>query len=209
MKIKITLLGDSIRMIGYGQHVQNLLGKDFQVYQPNENCRFAKYTLRGLFDWQKDMSGSRIVHWNNGLWDICNLFGDGLFTSESEYKDNMLRIADLLTNNYDRVIFATTTPVNEQNKYNKNSDIERYNAIIVPLLKEKGIVINDLYSLVASDIDKYIRKDDKIHLTDAGIKVCSEQVAKIIIDVSKTLDISDGKNDGRMILDNHSNGAPV
>ena len=207
--MKITLLGDSIRRSGYGQLVPNLLGKDFQVYQPEENCRFAKYTLRGLFDWQKDMNGSRIVHWNNGLWDTCDLFGDGLFTSESEYTENMLRIADFLISHYDRVIFATSTPVNEKNQYNKNSDIERYNSIIVPLLKEKGIVINDLYSLVASDIDKYIRKDDMIHLTDAGIKVCSEQVARIIIDVSKTLDNGDKNNDGCIISDDYSNGAPV
>ena len=68
--MKITLLGDSIRRSGYGQLVPQLLGNDFQVYQPEENCKFAKYTLRGLFDWQKDMEGSKIVHWNNGLWDI-------------------------------------------------------------------------------------------------------------------------------------------
>jgi len=161
--MKITLLGDSIRRSGYGQLVPQLLGNDFQVYQPEENCKFAKYTLRGLFDWQKDMEGSKIVHWNNGLWDTCDLFGDGLFN----------------------------------------------NSIIVPLLKEKGIVINDLYSLVASDIDKYIRKDDMIHLTDAGIVACSDQVAKIIIDVSKTLDIDDKDIDDCMISDDHSNGAPV
>ena len=68
--IKVTLLGDSIRMIGYGLEVPSLLGENFEVYQPNDNCRFAKYTLRGLFDWESDMMGSKIVHWNNGLWDI-------------------------------------------------------------------------------------------------------------------------------------------
>ena len=186
--IKVTLLGDSIRMIGYGQVVPALLGEDFDVFQPNDNCRFAKYTLRGLFDWEKQMSGTKIVHWNNGLWDICNLFGDGLFTSESEYIENMLRIADILLAKYDKVIFATTTPVTPQNPYNKNSDIEKYNARIVPLLKEKGIIINDLYQLVSSDIDQYIRKDDNIHLTDAGIKVCAEQVADIIKKVAQTLE---------------------
>ena len=133
------------------------------------------------------MSGTQIVHWNNGLWDICNLFGDGLFTSESEYIENMLRIADILIAKYDKVIFATTTPVTAQNQYNKNSDIEKYNALIVPLLKETGIIINDLYQLVSSDIDKYIRKDDNIHLSDEGIKVCAEQVADIIRKVSQTL----------------------
>ena len=186
--IKVTLLGDSIRMIGYGQAVPTLLGEDFDVFQPNDNCRFAKYTLRGLFDWEKQMSGTQIVHWNNGLWDICNLFGDSLFTSESEYTENMLRIADLLIAKYDKVIFATTTPVTAQNPYNKNSDIEKYNALIVPLLKKKGIIINDLYQLVSSDIDRYIRKDDNIHLTDEGINVCARQVADIIKKVARTLE---------------------
>ena len=191
--IKVTLLGDSIRMVGYGQMVPTLLGENFDVFQPDENCRFAKYTLRGLFDWEKQMSGTKIVHWNNGLWDICNLFGDGLFTSESEYIENMLRIADILLAKYDKVIFATTTPVTPQNPYNKNSDIEKYNARIVPLLKEKGIIINDLYQLVSSDIDQYIRKDDNIHLTDAGIKMCAEQVADIIKKVAQTLESETSK----------------
>ena len=57
--------------------------------------------------------------------------------------------------------------------------------------KEKEIIINDLYSVVASDIDKYIRKDDKIHLTQEGIKVCSKQVAKTIIEVAETLGLEE------------------
>ncbi len=185
--IKVTLLGDSIRMIGYGLEVPALLGEDFEVFQPDDNCRFAKYTLRGLFDWDNDMAGTQIVHWNNGLWDICNLFGDGLFTSKGEYVENMLRIADILLSKYDKVIFATTTPVTEQNKHNKNADIEKYNDLIVPLLEEKGVIINDLYKLVSSDIDQYIRKDDNIHLTDEGIAVCAKQVADTIKAVSQLL----------------------
>ena len=206
--IKVTLLGDSIRMIGYGKTVPNLLGEDFDVFQPNDNCRFAKYTLRGLFDWEQQMAGTKIVHWNNGLWDICNLFGDGLFTSESEYIENMLRIADILIAKYDKVIFATTTPVTAKNQYNKNSDIEKYNALIVPLLKEKGIIINDLYKLVSSDIDRFIKKEDNIHLTDDGIKVCAQQVADIIKEVSQTLEDKSDKNSINSSNAN-STGAPV
>ena len=67
---KVTLLGDSIRQIGYGPKVPALLGDQFTVWQPTENCRFAQYTLRGMWDWAADMEGSEIVHWNNGLWDI-------------------------------------------------------------------------------------------------------------------------------------------
>ena len=176
--MKISFIGDSIR-IQYAPVVEQMLGEGYEFFGPKENCRFAKYTLRGIFDWEKNMQGSRIVHWNNGLWDICDLFGDGLFTSESEYVENMLRIADILKSRYDVVIFATTTPVSPLNKYNRNDDIRRYNELIVPLLMERGIVINDLYSLVSANIDKYV-SDDLIHLSDAGIELCAKRVAEII-----------------------------
>ena len=185
--IKVTLLGDSIRGAGYGKYVPELLGDEFEVFQPDDNCRFSKYTLRCLFDWKGQMSGTRIVHWNNGLWDICNLFGDGPFSTEEEYVTNMLRIADILQQKYEKVIFATTTPVTERNMYDKNSVIERYNEVIVPLLEERGIIINDLHSLIATDVDRYI-KDDNIHLTEEAAMLCARQVVKVIKDVAKTLD---------------------
>lgn len=177
--IKVTLLGDSIRLIGYGEETVKLLGKNFEVFQPEDNCRFCNYLLRGLFDWQKDMQGSKIVHFNSGLWDICHLFGDGTFTRETEYVETMLRIADILQGRYEKVIFATTTPVRVENPYNRNEDIRRFNELIVPKFQDRGIVINDLYALLEGDINRYI-KDDLLHLSADGIQVCAEQVAKII-----------------------------
>ena len=180
---KVTLLGDSIRQIGYGTKVPEMLGPDYEVFQPEDNCRFVKYTLRMLFDFKAQIEGSDVIHWNNGLWDISTaLFDDGEpFTSEEEYVENMLRIARLLKEITPKVIFATTTPVNPKNPHNKNSDIERFNALIVPRLKEMDIQINDLYSLVAEDIEGNIC-DDLIHLSDKGIEVCSKKVAKVIRD---------------------------
>lgn len=186
--MKVSLLGDSIRMIGYGTKVPELLGNGFEVFQPTENCRFSKYTLRGLFDWKDGMKGSRIVHWNNGLWDICDLFGDGTFTSLEEYVSNMTRIADILLKNHEVIIFATTTPVTSEHAHNKNANIIRFNEAIVPILEKKGIIINDLFTPVYNNIDEYIRKDDNIHLSDKGIEVCSRLVADKILEAAKTLE---------------------
>lgn len=178
---KVVLLGDSIRLVGYGPKVPELLGNDYEVYQPDENCRFVKYTLRGLFEWRENITGADIIHWNNGLWDTTNLFSDGKpFTSEDEYVDNMLRVAKELKMIAPRVIFATTTPVRPDYEYNDNSVILRYNTVIVPKLRAMGLEINDLYSVVASNIDGYIRESDKIHLSEEGARICSEQVAKAI-----------------------------
>ena len=69
----------------------------------------------------------------------------------------------------------------------QNADIVRYNEMIVPELQKKGILINDLHTLVASDVDRYIRKDDNIHLTEAGIDACARQVVDVIKTVASRL----------------------
>ena len=139
-----------------------------------------------MWDWKSGMAGSRIVHWNNGLWDICDLYGDGLFTSVDEYVANMLRIADILLSRHEVVIFATTTPVRKENPHNKTEWIEEYNAALVPKLKEKGIIINDLFSLVAANIPRYVA-DDLIHLSEEGIQLCANAVEKAVRDAEKML----------------------
>ena len=179
---KVVLLGDSIRLIGYGTKVPEMLGDDYQVWQSEDNCRFAKYTLRCLFDWRDDIAGADIIHWNNGLWDTSTgLFDDGgkPFTCEEEYVENMLRIAAELKKITPNVIFATTTPVHPDYLYNSNTVIERYNQVLVPKLLEMGLRINDLHSGGAPNVPEYIC-EDQIHLTDAGARACAERVVAMI-----------------------------
>ena len=177
---KVALIGDSIRLIGYGTKVPELLGDDFQVVGPTDNCRFSKYTLRGVaLEWKSIIENCDVIHWNNGLWDFNDL-GDGVFTTEDEYVETMIRIAKILKANAKTVIFATTTPVRPNNPHHDNERTQRYNNLIVPILKDMGIVINDLYSTVSKNIDGYILKEDCIHLTEKGIDVCARQVADII-----------------------------
>ena len=183
--MKVTLLGDSIRE-QYAPKVKEMLGEDFEVWYPRENCRFSKYTLRGLFEWTAAMAGSDIVHWNNGHWDICDLWGFGPFTSEEEFVTNMMQILDILQKRHKVIIFSTTTPVRSINKYNKNEVIERYNNLIIPLLKERGVIINDLNSLLKPDIDRYICQDT-IHLSEEGIQLCAEQVTRYIKEAAERL----------------------
>lgn len=180
---KVVLLGDSIRLIGYGTAVPAMLGDDYIVWQPEDNCRFVKYTLRMIFEQRENIQDSDIIHWNNGLWDTSTgLFDDGgkPFTGEAEYVENMLRVAAELQKMGKRIIFATTTPTRPDYEYNDNSVIERYNAALIPKLQKMGIEINDLHTLVKQDVYKYLRDDDKIHLSDEGIALCAWQVVRCI-----------------------------
>lgn len=180
--MKVVLFGDSIRLIGYGPLVSDILkDKGYDVFQPEDNCRFCKYTLRLIFELDQYIRDADIIHFNVGLWDVCSINKDGkAFSSLEEYKENLRRIAELFLDITPHVIFATTTPVRKENPYNRNEVIDKYNEVAVGIMKELGIKINDLNSLFKNDIEKYIRADDLIHLTEEGAELAAKQVADII-----------------------------
>ncbi len=188
--MKIALLGDSIRQ-NYAPKTAELLGSEYEVFSPEDNCRFAKYLLRCVFDYRAELKSARIVHFNCGHWDLNNLFGDGPFTSLEEYGQTVLKIAELLLSKGKVVIFATTTPTHPTNVYNKNDVIVEFNNYIVPKLQELGVIINDLHGTLFNDIEKYIRADDAIHLTEAGIEACAKQTEYVIRQAGELLDIEE------------------
>lgn len=178
---RIVLLGDSIRLIGYGPKVPALLGGEYDVWQPEDNGRYSTYTLHSIMHyWQNDIAGADVIHWNNGLWDIQTGTDGKQLTLLDDYLRTMARIADILLGQTKALIFATTTPVTFVHPDIANADIERYNAALVPVLREKGVLIDDLHALIAADIDRYVRKDDNIHLTEDGNTACAVRVADMI-----------------------------
>ena len=203
--MKITFIGDSIRE-QYTPRVQELLGDGYEVWQPGENCRFAKYIYRGLFDWTRYMQGSDIIHFNCGLWDACNLFGEGSFSSEDEYVRDVLRVVDMMKKRYGAtLVFATTTPALSTNKFYDAGIVDRFNSIIVPKLEERGVLINDIGSLVASDAPKYIR-DDGVHLSEEGIEACALYIAELVKSIAQNLSESERTEQGEA---GDTTGAPV
>ena len=182
--VKVVLLGDSIRM-NYGPRTAERLGEGYAVWQPEDNCRFNKYLLQGIFvDWREHIAGCDIVHFNAGNWDISDNAGDGPLSSREEYAANLLRAARYLKTLAGAVCFATTIPARPERAITDNRLVAEYNAAVVPALMREGVLIDDLYSLVNSDIYTYIRADDQVHLTDEGIEACSAQVADFIRRIS-------------------------
>ena len=175
---KVVLLGDSIRLRGYGPAVAQALEGEYTVWQPEDNCRYSSYTLRMLFDRRIELADADIIHWNNGHWDICELLGDGPFTPLEVYVDTLKRIAGHLLSITDKVIFATTTPV-LASTYEDNASIARYNAAAVAALREMGVQINDLYALVEPQAEACICQD-QLHLSEAGARICAQQVVAAI-----------------------------
>lgn len=183
--MKVILLGDSIRMpeTGYGKIVEKVLReKGYDVFQPEDNCRFAKNMLRMLFDYRSQLEDADVIHFNVGHWDLCTINSDNTpFSSIDEYKDNLERIAKLLLKITPHVIFATTTPVRKENPYQNNEIVERYNKAAIEVMNKLGIKINDLYHSISDDVDKYILGNgDYIHPTEIGKEILAKQVIKVI-----------------------------
>lgn len=177
---KLVLLGDSIRMIGYGTKIKQYL-PDYEIWQPDDNCRFARYLLRLLFENMDHIKDADIIHFNAGIWDTCDLFGDGLsFTPIDEYVNTISRIADILLRITKKVYFSTTLPIRQGQPHNKNEIVAQYNDAVTKVLIKKGVKIIDLNGIIKKDINRYIREDDCIHLNDAGIDLTARAIASVI-----------------------------
>lgn len=173
----VLLLGDSIRM-GYEPYVRRALEGRATVSGPNENGRFALYTLNSLRFWTPHLPRPDVIHWNNGLWDLGDDYGVGRpFSLPEEYRDALCRIAEVLKKLFPeaKIIMATTTPT-------KNPDVSgliRYNGILTSVAEENAFPVDDLFSVVYENVSDFICEDG-IHLTEAGWEAASAAVVRSI-----------------------------
>ena len=178
MATKILLLGDSIRL-GYQDKVKEKLGPDFEVHAPEDNCRFARYTMFFLKDFLNECPDPVLIHWNNGLWDTQYRYGDAPFSAPLRYVEDLEIIAGMLKKVTPNVIFATTTPVDPRNPEQNNEAIAYFNSLAVPAMRRMGLEIDDLHTVVEPHIGEYIC-EDLTHLTEAGKEACASQVVDSI-----------------------------
>lgn len=186
-KKKIVLIGDSIRM-GYDKYVKEALSDVAEVYYPDENCRYAENVLRFAHEW-KSKTGAPddvdLVHWNAGLWDVLELFGDEPLSTKDYYANVIPRIDRRLRMLYPKakIVFATSTAVNEgmarPDFYRHNSNIEAYNEIAVKALAGTDTVINDLYTLSAS-LPVEAHSDFVHYYTDLGTEKIGGRVLSVL-----------------------------
>lgn len=190
----IYLIGDSIRVgttsgvvtPGYELFVRKKCDGKYGIYSPEENSRFAQYTLRNLYEWVSgfDTSIIDVIHWNNGLWDVLRLNGDDPLTPIDMYELMLRRIIKkmrLLFPNA-KIIFATTTPVCEEaapeNYMRYNCEIEKYNDVAQKIMEENNIYIDDLYSTAKKINASYYA--DWTHFNSEGAEILAEAVVKSI-----------------------------
>ena len=185
---KIILIGDSIRL-GYDKYVKDALSSVAEVYYPNDSARFSEYTLRYLSDWKHDNGWGEdidLVHWNTGLWDVLEMYGEAPISNPQQYDETIAKIYRQIKILFPKAkqIFATSTSVIEErygwDRKRHNSTIEQYNKIAAEALKDTDCVINDLYTLT-KNAPLEIRAGDPTHFyTPEGTKLIGDRVLSYI-----------------------------
>ncbi len=184
----IVLVGDSIRM-GYAPIVAKLLEGQANIVASDENGGDSSKVLSNLDQWVITHQPT-VVHFNCGLHDIkISRKAKQPQISLDQYEKNLGQIVDRLQKETKaRLIFATTTPIRDDLHAKREgdfdrleADVKRYNEVALKVMKEKGVEIDDLHTVVnKAGIDK-VQRTDGTHYTDEGSKVLAENVARSVI----------------------------
>ncbi len=186
----ILLIGDSIRA-GYDRYVKESFEGKANVYFPSENCRFAQYILRSFNMWTEEINAGDfdVIHWNAGLWDTLRIYEDDCLTPIDTYISFLERIQSRIERLYPNAvsIFATSTPVRESGfipdyEMRYNADVERYNEAACEALTKRGVIINDLYSLLKDAPDSY-HSDQTHYYTAEGTELIGGKVNEVLCSV--------------------------
>lgn len=189
-KSRVLILGDSISM-GYTPFVKEMLAEDTEVIRPRLNCMGTKNGVEKLAEWLALEGGKwTVIHFNFGLHDLKHETADGM-PSETDtdprqsepdaYEKNLRDITTRLKATGAKLVFATTTPVPPgcAKPLRKPEDAKQYNDIALRIMKEHGVLINDLHTFCLPRLEN-IQRPANVHFTPAGSKVLASEVVRHI-----------------------------
>ena len=186
-KPKILIIGDSIS-IGYTPFVQEKFGESAIVVHNPGNAQHTGTGLDKIEEWIGEEDWD-IIQFNWGLWDLCYRHPDSkeygnrdkingtLTYSLEEYQANLDALVTKIQKLSDaKLIFVSTTyvPENEAGRFKK--DPKKYNQVAKKVMKEHGVLINNLYKPSISIHKSNGLGDNDVHYTPEGY----EQLGEII-----------------------------
>lgn len=167
---RVLLIGDSISHM-YTKSVRQLLKGKANVHRAPANCGPTTMGLKAMDDWLDEGSGKKwnLIHFNFGIHDRTK--------KPEDYAANLEKLVTRLQKTGAILVWARTTPF--RNNPQAKEQYTLLNDTADAVMRKHGIIINDLYSTVADDLDNYI-SGDNVHFNSKGVAVQAEQVAKII-----------------------------
>lgn len=177
---RVLLIGDSIS-IGYTLGVREKLKGKANVHRIPQNGGATDVGLEKMKAWLGDGKWD-VIHFNFGLHDAKFASETTLRTSREQYAENLRKLVMQMKTTGAKLIFATTTPVPNGGVLSptrKFDNIEERNRIAVQVMREEGVVVDDLYQAVLPVQEKVGRPND-VHYSPEGYKVLATAVAASI-----------------------------
>ncbi len=177
---RVLLIGDSI-VAGYNESVaKELEGKATVAFYSTSKCvgdssiyNELKYALG---EYEIDL-----VHFNNGL--------HGFTTTEEDYGKFLAQYTDKLQKMVwdTQLVWAMSTPITEVGNpaamdSEKNTRVIERNRLAAEVMSERGIPVNDLYSLMADCQEEY-SAGDGYHYNAEGTEFQGKHVAEFIMQI--------------------------
>ncbi|WP_419194197.1 SGNH/GDSL hydrolase family protein [Novipirellula herctigrandis] len=192
------ILGDSIS-IGYTLPVRQFLKGKANVYRPlsgagPENCGDSAKAVDNIDRWLAIAPKWNVIHFNWGLHDLKRI--DGKKTGPeippavaiTDYKKNLQIVIDKMKATGARLIFASTTAYPAGVKPCRlPEDAVKYNAAALEVMKQNGVLVNDLYAFTANRLEE-LQNPVNVHFSQKGSIVISKQIAEM---VAKTMNWGD------------------
>jgi len=181
------LIGDSICM-GYRPLVKQELSEKMEILDIEGNGGDSGNVLQNLDKWITSREAD-FIHLNCGLHDLKFHRDVKAHQQPPEVYEQNLReiVARIQKESTARLIWASTTPVIDErhnavkpfDRYIK--DVKAYNQIATAIMKEAGVPIDDLYSVIQNDDVEACLVNDGVHMTERGNKLLTDAVCKFLL----------------------------
>lgn len=175
---RVLLIGDSISR-GYTLATRKQLAGKANVHRAPTNCGSSVNGVEKLDIWL-GQSKWDVIHFNFGIHDVQKSI------SKETYLKNLEKIVGRLKATGAKVIFATTTPIQDDPTKKKNpatAVVER-NQAAIEIMKKNNVSVNDLFKTVTPILAQYQNVKD-VHFKEEGYDFMGKAVAESIIPLLK------------------------
>lgn len=173
---RVLIIGDSIS-IGYTKPLRNLMAGKANIHRIPVNGQTTAVGLAKIDQWL-GAGPWDVIHFNFGLHDAKFLPEDVTKVDRESYQRNLSKLIHRMRETGARLIFATTTPVPSELSPpgRRFDDIAERNRLAVAVMKENGVQVDDLYSVVLP-VQESIQRPKDVHFTPEGYALLAKSVA--------------------------------
>jgi lysophospholipase L1-like esterase len=182
----VLLIGDSISM-SYTVDVRSRLAGAANVFRAPDNCRSTRQISANIETYLGEVTWN-VIHFNAGIHDLTWMDADGEVTEIGvgdrqvpleAYRRNLEQIVERLSQTGAKLIWATTTPVQQGTPLRDPDDAIAYNAAAAEIMTRHKIAIDDLFALAEPRLTE-LQRPQNVHFTESGAEVLAVAVAECI-----------------------------